>query len=160
VHRTLRVALVTLLWAAPVVAQSRVSVTGLLTEYLANPLGTDVAKPRLSWRLESAQRNAMQAAYEIQVATSSDALAAGRALLWDSGRIASDASIFRPYGGPSLTSSTRYFWRVRVWDASGAASAWSAPAFWETGLLDRGDWHAQWIAPPAAANDSAGARSH
>lgn len=136
---------------------ARLAVTGLLTEYRTNPVGTDVLKPRLSWRLESTERNTIQAAYQIQVATSSSALESGKTLLWDSNRITSDASIFRSYDGPALRSGTRYFWRVRAWDASGRASAWSTPAFWETALLDASRWTAQWIGPPAAARDSAGA---
>jgi len=36
---------------------------------------------------------------------------------------------------------------VRVWDGAGAASAWSAPAFWEMGLLDPSYWQASWISP-------------
>ncbi len=129
----------------------------MLTEYRANPLGTDVVKPRLSWRIESPRRNTMQAAYQIQVGTSQAALTAGKSLLWDSGRITTDASIFRPYDGPAPTSATRYYWRVRVWDDAGNPSAWSTPAFWETGLLKPTDWSARWIGPSATTKDSAGA---
>ncbi len=41
----------------------------------------------------------------------------------------------------------RYYWQVRVWDGSGKASAWSAPAWWEMGLLEPSDWKASWIEP-------------
>ncbi|MBP9898256.1 MAG: hypothetical protein KBF28_07790, partial [Gemmatimonadales bacterium] len=155
--RSAALAVFTALLAAPLSAQTRPTVTGLLTEYRANPLGTDVVKPRLSWRIESPRRNTMQAAYQIQVASSQAALTAGKSLLWDSGRIATDASIFRPYDGPALSSSTRYYWRVRVWDDAGNPSAWSTPAFWETGLLKPTDWSARWIGPSATTKDSAGA---
>ncbi|HWC77424.1 MAG TPA: glycoside hydrolase family 78 protein, partial [Blastocatellia bacterium] len=36
---------------------------------------------------------------------------------------------------------------VRVWEASGKATFWSAPAYWEIGLLDAADWKANWIEP-------------
>ena len=36
---------------------------------------------------------------------------------------------------------------MRLWDETGAVSAWSEPAWWEMGLLDAGDWQAQWITP-------------
>ena len=37
-------------------------------------------------------------------------------------------------------------WQVRVWDGAGEASAWSAPASFETGLLKQSDWgSAKWI---------------
>ena len=103
--RSAALAVLTALLAAPLSAQTRPTVTGLLTEYRANPLGTDVVKPRLSWRIESPRRNTMQAAYQIQVGTSQAALTAGKSLLWDSDRITTDASIFRPYDGPALSSS-------------------------------------------------------
>lgn len=139
-------------------AQGSLTVTGLRHEYRVNPVGTDEVHPRLSWRLESAERNTMQAAYQVQVATDSAALTKGsQGLLWDSGRITTDASLFQPYNGPAMQSRTRYFWRVRVWDAKGKVTAWSAPASWETALLNEADWTAQWIGPPLASHDSAGA---
>lgn len=114
-------------------------ITALRTEYLTNPLGIDAARPRLSWKLTSAERNTVQAAYQIQV-TQPEGL-----LLWDSGRVTSDQSVFVAYGGPALESRTRYIWRVRVWDTKGRASAWSEPESWEMGLLQPSDWTAAWI---------------
>src|SRR5919198_1360226 len=70
------------------------AVTGLRVEYLTDPLGIDAARPRLSWRLTTTERNTVQAAYQLQVARSVTDLARGEKLLWDSGRIASDASVF------------------------------------------------------------------
>jgi alpha-L-rhamnosidase len=130
------------------------AVSGLRVEYLTNPIGIDVLQPRLSWRIASARRNTMQAAYQIQVASSEASLAGSANLLWDSGKVATDSSVFVEYRGPTTTSRTRYYWRVRVWDTSGRASAWSLVAFWETGLLQPADWTAQWIGPPATAGDS------
>jgi hypothetical protein len=42
---------------------SDVRVTDLRCEYLADPLGTDVAQPRLSWKLQSQWRGQRQTAY-------------------------------------------------------------------------------------------------
>ena len=130
---------------APAIHAQAPRLDGLRTEYQHNPLGVDLRTPRLSWRLEAARRGTMQSAYQIRVALDSGSL--DRAPLWDSGKVLSAASILRPYGGPALRSRTRYYWRVRVWDNAGQASAWSAPAFWEMGLLDRADWTARWITP-------------
>jgi alpha-L-rhamnosidase len=130
--------------AAPVNAQI-LRVEGLKTEYQQNPIGIDVRAPRLSWRIQADRRGTIQSAYQIRVATDSGALA--RAPLWDSGKVPSGSSIFRPYGGPATRSGTRYYWQVRAWDSEGRMSPWSTPGFWETGLLDRGDWSAQWITP-------------
>ena len=135
-------------------AQGVPTVGGLRVEYLTNPIGIDIVQPRLSWQIASTPRNTMQAAYQIQVDTSEARLARGANLLWDSGKVASDASVFVDYGGPPAVSRTRYYWRVRVWDASGRASPWSPVAFWETGLVQPADWTARWIGPPPTGSDS------
>jgi alpha-L-rhamnosidase len=122
-----------------------VHLEGLRTEYQANPLGIDVRVPRLSWKIHSSRRGTMQRAYEIRVAADSAFL--DRRPLWDSGKVPSDASLFVEYGGPKVESGRRYYWQVRVWDDEGRASPWSAPAFWEMGLLERSDWRAHWITP-------------
>jgi len=127
--------------------QAPVRVTGLRTEYKENPLGIDAGRPRLSWRIEANGRGVVQSAYEIRVERSAPGLGAKGDSLWDSGRVASDESILRPYEGPSLRSRERCTWRVRVWDGSGRASAWSAAAWWEMGLLEPSDWKASWIEP-------------
>jgi alpha-L-rhamnosidase len=73
--------------------------------------------------------------------------------VWDSGRVDSSESVEVPYGGPAPASGQRYAWRVRVWDGEGVASAWSAPASWEMGLLSPADWAgAEWISPQAATS--------
>ena len=155
-RRFLRVSLIglSLPILAPVTLLAQLTVTGLRVEYLTNPLGIDVVQPRLSWRIASARRNTMQAAYQIQVAGSETSLAGRANLLWDSGKVISDTTVFVEYRGPATVSRTRYYWRVRVWDTNGSASPWSAAAFWETGLLQPADWTAQWIGPPPTAADS------
>ena len=50
----------------------------LRCEYLVNPLGIDVVRPRLSWVVESPENGQLQSAYRIQVASSVDALKAGK----------------------------------------------------------------------------------
>jgi alpha-L-rhamnosidase len=122
-------------------------VAHLRTEYKENPIAVDAAKPRLSWQLESAGRGVVQSAYEVRVARSEGDLRAGRDLVWGSGRVASDESTQVPYAGPALRSGERVFWQVRVWDGGARASAWSEPAWWETGLLQSSDWQASWIEP-------------
>ena len=122
--------------------------TMLRTEYKVNPLGIDAMQPRLSWQLQSVERGALQTGYQIQVALIENDLRRGRTLTWDTERVSSDQSLHVPYEGPALTSGTRYFWRVRVWDRAGKASAWSEPAWWEMGLLRPSDWEATWIEPP------------
>lgn len=113
-------------------------------EYRSNPLGTDVLVPRLSWRLETARRGARQIAYRILAASGTEALNEGGADLWDSGRCESDQSIHVPFGGGELRSRQRVYWRVEVWDETGAAST-SETAWFEMGLLEQADWQASWV---------------
>ena len=121
------------------------SPVGLRCEYGENPLGVDVPKPRLFWKLESGERGQHQTAYQVLAASSADVLARDQGDLWDSGKVASDETIHVPYAGQPLKSSQQVFWKVRVWDKDGGASAWSPAASWTTGMLTDLDWQASWI---------------
>lgn len=136
------------------VADSGVSVKELRCEYRINPQGIDVVRPRLSWILESSQRGQpspsegrgqMQIAYQVLVADSEGKLKKNQGDLWDTGKVNSDESIHVVYAGKNLKSRMRCFWKVRVWDKDGRVSAWSEPAFWTMGLLERSDAKAGWI---------------
>ena len=127
----------------------------LRCEYLSNPSGLDVARPRLSWMLESAARGQKQTAYRILVASELAALARDKGDLWDSGRVASDESVHIEYAGKPLASGTELFWKVRAWDRDGRESGWSQPAMWTMGLLKPEDWKGQWIGSPTAAEFAA-----
>ena len=117
----------------------------LRCEYLENPLGIDVASPRLSWQSDSTERNWKQAAYEVVVTGSDESLRADRADIWDSGKVDSAESVGIVYQGPALTSRKRYYWKVRVWNSGGQVSESTEGAWWEMGLLHPTDWKAKWI---------------
>jgi alpha-L-rhamnosidase len=138
-----------LLGSAPAraAAPEPLRVVSLRTEYKENPLGLDARKPRLSWQLRSSGRGVVQSAYQIRVARSARGLGGGGDQVWDSGRVTSDESTQRAYDGQPLRSGQRYHWQVRVWDGGGKPSEWSAPAWFEMGLLDAADWRASWIEP-------------
>lgn len=126
--------------------------TYLRCEYRVNPLGVDVVQPRLSWILESDERNQHQTAYRVLVADSREALEQDVGILWDSGRVETDHTT-PLYGGQGLKSRQRCYWKVRVWDCERKSTDWSPAAFWTMGLLEREQWQAQWIgydAPYAA----------
>lgn len=117
----------------------------LRCEYRLDPLGIDVAQPRLSWVIESEGRGVVQTAYRILVSTSEEALSRDEGDLWDSGRVESDQSVHVVYSGRPLKSRQRCFWKVRAWDNHGNASEWSETARWSMGLLEKSDWKAKWI---------------
>ena len=122
--------------------------TELRCEYLTDPLGIDVTKPRLSWQLQATDagsRGERQTAYQVLVASTKALLDQGRGDLWNSGTIVSDQSVHVVYDGAPLTSGTACFWKVRVKDEKGILSPWSAPARWTMGLLSKNDWSAKWI---------------
>ncbi|HEY3863805.1 MAG TPA: family 78 glycoside hydrolase catalytic domain [Verrucomicrobiae bacterium] len=95
--------------------------------------------------MESNTRGERQAAFQILAASSPGALAKVRGDLWDSGKVASGENLGIAFAGKTLASAERVWWKVRVWDGAGEASAFSEPAWFETGLLSPADWQARWI---------------
>lgn len=66
------------------------------------------------------------------------------AIVGDSGTVVSRAPRLRV--DLVLRSRASYKWRVRIADADGDWSPWSAWAHWETPLLVDSDWQARWVA--------------
>jgi alpha-L-rhamnosidase len=130
--------------------QWNVRVTDLRCEYLTDPLGIDVARPRLSWKLRSSWRGQKQTAYRVLVATREGVLDDDRGDLWDSGKVDSEDSIHVEYAGRPLLSRRRCFWKVRVWGVDGKPTPFSETAVWEMGLLAPDDWRGRWITAPGS----------
>lgn len=127
---------------------AQVLVKNLLVEDSKDPICVDETTPRLSWQLDEMKGLPVtQQAYEIQVDSVND-VGGHRGRIWASGKVMSDQSLYIPYKGTLLKSGMHCVWKVRVWDASGKASAWSQPAFWSMGLLSPLDWRAKWISTP------------
>ena len=75
VRRTFVGLLLLLGWAGVVYgAEGPAAPTDLRCEYLSNPMGIDVQKPRFSWVLHHSERAQVQTAYQILVAGSDDDL--------------------------------------------------------------------------------------
>ena len=74
----------------------------LRTEYLNDPVGIDVRKPRLMWNCEGGVK---QTAYRIVTEN------------WDSGRVESGS--MRVEYPRALRDRERVNWRVRLWDERG-----------------------------------------
>ena len=138
------------------IESGNIYLSNLRCEYLNNPLGIDTTIPRLNWQIQSDKRGISQSAYQVLVASTKKNLAQNIGNLWNSGKIKSDQSIQVEYAGSPLASGQDCFWKVRVWDQDGRVSAWSKPAAWSVGLLNRHDWQAHWIGQqnPATANAS------
>lgn len=108
----------------------------LKTEYLNDPMGIDIAWPRLFW---NGQGGVSQTAWQVACRGESGET------LWDSGKVLSPSMRVR-YDGAILGSRARVEWQVRLWGENGAPGDWSETAFFELGLLSPADWTAKWIA--------------
>lgn len=117
----------------------------LTCEYLVDPLGIDTKSPRLGWTLSSAERDQVQSAYEILVSDNPEDLRLQKGNVWSTGKVSASHQNHIAYAGKALVPFTRYYWSVKVYDQAGVPSAWSAPAWFETAMLDAADWKAQWI---------------
>jgi alpha-L-rhamnosidase len=130
----------------------------LRCEFLNNPLGIDDLHPRLSWKIDTtgdelqSVRGVMQSAYRILVTSSPEKLSKEEGDLWDSAKVESNQSLNIEYAGKTLTTRQRSHWKVKIWDASGRLSVWSAPAQWTMGLLNAEDWQARWITADTRSN--------
>ncbi|MGN1214795.1 MAG: family 78 glycoside hydrolase catalytic domain [Candidatus Cryptobacteroides sp.] len=129
---------------ASIAANAAVAVN-LRCEYLTSPLSIDNPHPMLSWMMESKTPDAYQTAWQVMVASSPELLKADKADLWDSGR-REGSGIAVEYAGKGLEPFSRCYWKVRIWDEKGKASAWSRTAEWAMGAISAEDWTpARWI---------------
>lgn len=122
----------------------------LRLEMKENPLAVDSHQPRFSWHLSSDQRDLRQLSYRIQVAATPEQLAAGKELLWDSGKQTSEQSLLVPYDGQSLAPEQAYYWRVKLTTNQGETD-WSQPACWTTAPAEAMG-KAIWIGENALSN--------
>jgi alpha-L-rhamnosidase len=152
-----------LFWASPVfpwpvpyadshalmTAAGGIAPENLQADSTINPIGIDRQTPRLSWELGATipgTHDLRQSSYRILVASSVDELAKDLGTLWDSGRVQSGQRLYVTYDGRPLSSYQSCYWKVRIWDQAGKASAWSAPAQWTMAILHPDEWKARWIA--------------
>ncbi len=108
---------------------------GINIAHQVSPQGIDDAQPRISWRLQQADRFVKPTSYQILVATSQDKLEPGKADLWDSGKVLSQDS-HAMYAGKPLPSSTRIHVKIRE-ETNGVDSDWSEPTSFLTALIGK-----------------------
>lgn len=111
-----------------------IQATNLKTEYLVDPLGIDIEKPRFMWNVSGAVK---QTAYQIVAKVHDETV-------WNSGKVESSSMTHIPYEGRELHSGERVVWTVKLWDEDGNGGE-ASEAFFEMGLLDASDWKAKWI---------------
>ena len=117
---------------------------GLRIENKIDPIGIDEQAPLASWQITGAS---WQQAYQIRAAHDLTDLQQGN-LLWDSGKVASTEQNQISLAPVQPESRKSITWEVRIWDQNGNVSPWSAPAYFEFGLLKPDDWLARWIENP------------
>ena len=117
-------------------------VTGLRTEDYHNPVGIDKSNIHFSWQLQSELRGVVQTSYNVQIAHD----ASFGNVVWESGTIDSDKSVFVEASGFTPSAETRYYWRVTVTDNKGESATSTEKAYFETGLMTANAWNGtHWI---------------
>ncbi len=126
-------------------AAAQIEVTNLLVENKVNPVGISEMYPRLSWQLQSSKRNVLQSAFDIRVSEDLGSLQKGTDLIFSTGKIPSDQSVYVQFTGNTLKPGHKYYWQVRAWDNNDKVSKWSEPASWVMGIMGPENWTAKWI---------------
>ena len=113
------------------------------TENLVAPMGIDVPNPRFSWKLFSQTLNEKQSAYRLIVRQTSD-----EKIVWDTGKVESDAQLYVPYAGEALKPATEYMVELWAWNRDGSKFSQIYAPF-ATGLFptdaDPNPWKGKWI---------------
>lgn len=118
-------------------AQKALRVTNPRVEYHAGNAAIDVEKPRFSWELAGEGRNRRQTAYELKVLNE-------QGVVWNSGKVKSNATNQIEYDGQPLQSNNQYQWTVTSYDENDQPSTVSGGSF-RTGLLRFSDWQGLFI---------------
>ena len=147
VSRVLGVGLVLALAAGParLLGAPPAAPTHLRVNDVVDPVGTGT-ELHFGWWVNDPDPGEIQTAYRILVASTEAGLASDAGDVWDSGEVASRLQNHVPFGGNSLESDRRYYWKVRTWDRNGEPGPYSQAATFTVGLLGDADWAgACWI---------------
>lgn len=121
------------------------AVENLICEFAKEPMGIEAKNPLLGWQLRSDKRGDFQSAYQIIVSEKQDTLSQNKGDVWNSGKVSSEQTDNILYQGKELKPKTRYYWRVRSYNAEDESSEWSPISYFETGMMVPENWTAQWI---------------
>ncbi len=92
------------------------------------------SRPLFSWGVDGSGRDAFQVACRIIVAQEPN----DNSEVWDSGRISRTINHLK-YNGQDFSPESVYFWKVKLWDNSGAGSKYSPWRMFRTGSFKPGD---------------------
>lgn len=106
----------------------------LKTEYLSNPLGIDVVRPRLSWTIEGDDL-IIQTAFELVYVKNGG----------PEKTVHQDTSSMTYVFEEELKSRDVVTWKVRVKNEKDVWSSYSQTQQFSLGLLQKRDWSAKWI---------------
>ena len=95
--------------------------------------------------IDSSLQDQNQSAWQILVSDDSNKLNLAQGDIWNSGKKKGRETFGIKWSKVSLSSFTKYYWKVRAWDEEGAVSEWSQAASFITGALDPNNWNASWI---------------
>lgn len=141
----LSISLISLLFSQCNSVHNDVSVNHLQCEYATNPISIDEPQPRFTWQLASDKDSVLQYAYQISVASSPVLLKEGNPDIWQSDKRTSNLQRTSLDSLVNLKSFQRYYWNVKVWTNLSTHPAISATASFETAMMSKSDWKAQWI---------------
>ncbi|WP_185783577.1 family 78 glycoside hydrolase catalytic domain [Croceivirga lutea] len=109
-----------------------------LTVELIRAPETDVKiydlKPEFGWTVPLASK--FQSGYQILVASNQGSIDANNGDVWDSKRVASNASTNVEYSGTPLEPNKTYYWKVRIWDEENRLVNYSQVQKFTTGKSD------------------------
>lgn len=127
----------------------------LRIENQTSPVGLDVTRPMLSWKVITQETNWIQEAFQIEVYFCKDGKEGEGVLIWDSKKC-TGSQMSACYEGIELRSGMKYYFRVRSWK-KGCESAeipYSKPAFWRMGILHQNEWKAKWLGVSGDVNSN------
>ena len=75
-------------------------IVDLQTEYRSNPIGLDESRPAFSWKLRSDGRDIRQASCRVRVLKNKE-------LVWDTGLMETDRSVYHVYAGSPTGTANR-----------------------------------------------------
>lgn len=120
--------------------------THLRADGRVEPLGIGSTAPEFAWAVSP---DTVQDYFQLEVAPDS---AFETVLMWRSDTVADSKPFGVTYRGDALSSRTRYWWRVRT-GSDGVWSEWSAPSWFETGLLRADTISGHWVSAPYEGPD-------